>query len=479
MMRGWIAACLLAGACVNSEDGPFLIEGTTYRIGEPEQIEDHDLTVEVFTSREACLADRAVATEDVEDCLPRVDRATGQVHLAFAFQDNAGHSYELPLEASQVVVTHDGLTVPGAAELTPHEPLRASQLFIVLMDGSGSMYRGDQPMIDKVYRALMRPNVIDAFFPNIDNVATGVVLLRFTDTVEGLDGGPPRVIENRREYEQLVRQHIASGNRGYTHLYDSIEYSINELPDAPGVKEWLALRRAEPTVIAITDGFNNEQASDQCGVNATRLNDLLQYVDESQSRDLYKRPKIYTVGLGAALRPNWDYDDHKANQPSPDSLCGRYQAERIDGNLENIGIDNVSLEWIAQRGGGETYVAESDRRLSEVFLDAAAIRYGWYELDYAVDPYFHRRTFRPGMQLRTSNQAGFEVPVHPSGWLDAPTPRRRTGSVWTEPRGMRASIAFALPILSGFVLLYFLGPATFNGRRAVTRRARGSRKTKK
>jgi len=479
MRRLLAIAALLLGSCVNTEDGPFLIEGTTYRIGEPTQIDDADVNVEVFTSREACLADRAVALRDIDACIPRVDRATGQVRFAFAFQQKNGTAYELPLEADDIVVTHDGQTVPGSIELTQHEPGRASQLFVVLLDGSASMYKGESPMIDRVYRALMRQSVIDAFFPNEENVNTGVVLLRFTNEVVGLDGGPPRVIEDPREYTRMVRSHIASGNRGFTYLYDAVEYSVTDLAEEPGVKEWLALRRAEPTIVAITDGFNNEQSSDQCGHNAARLTDLLQVVADSRTLDVHKRPTIYTVGLGRKIRPGFDYADVKGSTPTPDLLCGRYAGARIDGQLEELGIDNVSLEWIAEYGKGATYVAANDRRLSDVFLEAASIRYGWYDVQYTVDPYFHRRTFSPGMELRSFARAGFEIPVYPSAWVDAPTPTRGEGSVWTEPRGMRSAIALVLPMFSGLVLLYFLGPATFNGRRAVTRRARRARKPTK
>ncbi len=479
MTRLFLTIPLLVAACVNPEEGPFLVEGTTYRIGAPIQMEDADLTVDVFTSREYCRAKREVAVEDLDVCVPSIDRATGQVHLSFSFKDQgSGYSYPLPLTADDLVVTHDGQSIPSAVQLTPHDPIRVSQLFVVLLDGSGSMYKGEEPMIDRVYAALMQDSVSEAFFPNNPDIQTGVVLLRFTDEVVGLDGGPPRVISSAAEYKQMVRGHIQGGNRGFTHLYSGIEYTVSQLAEEDGIKDWLALRRAEPTVIAITDGFNNQRSEDQCGDNVTRLQDLLTVLGDAQSLPLHKRPRVYTVGLGRAVWPDWDISDYRAMQPTVEALCGEYGGVRIDGNLEEVGIDNASLEWIAEYGKGESYVARNYRGLSKVFLDAAAVRYSWYDLEYSVDPYYHRRSFESGLKLRSFANAGVAVPVHPSGWLDGPTPVREPGSTRTRPPGMRAAIALVLPILSGLILLHFFGAASFNGRRAVTRRARGRKKTK-
>lgn len=473
MRRLLALATLLLAGCVDPEEGPFLIEGTTYRIGAPVQKSDVDLTIDVFTSREVCLAKREVSLADLEACIPKVDRATGQVQFSFAFKDRgSGTSYPLPLEREDLVVTHDDLSVPGAVQLTPHDPIRASQLFIVLLDGSGSMYSGDSPMIDRVYSALMKRSVIDAFFPNDPDVTTGVVLLRFTDNVVGLDGGPPQVLSNKDEYKQMVRGHIRGGNRGFTHLYRAIDYTVTDLAEVPNIQSWLALRRAEPTVIAVTDGFNNERSEDQCGDNVPRLQDLLTVLSDSRDREVHERPYVYTVGLGRPVWPQWDIEEHKRMQPTVAALCGQYGGTRIDGRLEDVGIDNASLEWIAEYGDGESYVALNDDGLARVFLDAAAIRHSWYDLSYVVDPYYHRRTFKSGIELRSFADAGVSIPVYPSGWIDAPTPLRQEGSVWTKPRSLRAALTLVLPLLSGLVLLHFLGPASFNGRRAITRRAR-------
>src|SRR5690606_11099129 len=92
-----LAALAAFAACVNSQEGPFLVEGTTYRVGAAKQIEDADLTMEVFTSRQQCIADADILADEIDLCVPRVDRAMGQVRLAFGLRDiGSGLAYELP-----------------------------------------------------------------------------------------------------------------------------------------------------------------------------------------------------------------------------------------------------------------------------------------------------------------------------------------------------------------------------------------------
>jgi hypothetical protein len=468
---------LLLGACASSEKGPFLVDGTTFRLdAEAQQIEGWELGTHMFTSREACLVDQDVREADVDDCAPRVDRSRGQVRLAFEMtRREDGVNHPLPLTADDLDIVHDGRTGADTV-LVPHDPVRADQLFIVLLDGSGSMFEPETMIIDRVYRALMKNGVKSAFFPDDRNVNTGVVLLRFTRDVTGLDGGPPRVIENVRDYETFVRSYLYNSPRGFTHLYDAVEYSVGPLLEDPNIASWLTLRRGEPTIIAITDGFNNEAGDDTCGTNAPRLASLLETLAAAQDRDFGSRPRVYTVGLGRAIRDDFDIERVKASPPGPGTLCGPFAGRRIDSDLETQGIDNPSLEWIAEYGKGTSYVESTDAGLAQVFLDAAAVRHKWYEVRYSVDPFHFRRSFTSGIRLRAFARAGADVRFYPSGWIDGPTPRLRAGSPWSEPRSPWVSVGLVLPIVAGLVLLHFLGPATFNGRRAITRRARGTRR---
>ena len=73
---------------------------------------------------------------------------------------------------------------------------------------------------------------------------------------------------------------------------------------------------------------------------------------------------------------------------------------RIDGDLENRGIDNVSLEWIAKVGGGQSFVSKDKKGLANAFIQAAALRYKWFELRYKVSPTWFRETFITKLQIK-------------------------------------------------------------------------------
>lgn len=468
-----LAGALAVSGCANPEEDPRPIEGSTYRIGEPEQGEKTELYMKVFTSREECRA--TFGPELVDDCAPQVDRSTGQVRLAFQTLDKSTMMpYYLPLAPDHVQVAHNKRPIKeggkSGSELVRHNPRRSGQLFIVLIDGSGSMYENNNEQINKVYQALLRPKVKEAFFPN--NVETGVVLLRFTSTVKGLDGGAPMVIERPKQYETAVRNWLYSGERGFTHLYDAISYAVGPLIDDEGaVRDWLAIHRAEPTIIALTDGFNNEKGSDLCRDNVPRLQELLEDIELARNKPLGLRPSVFTVGLGVPIRKG--FEEVPRGRVSVRDLCGRNANEMINGQLERRGIDNVSLKWIAERGGGASFVKRNSSGLAEVFQEAAAVRYEWYQVYYKVDRFHHRQSFDTRIRLTSFANAEATVHVYPSGWIDAPTPHRAEEGRWSEPSRMRDAFGLVMPLFGGLVFFAFLGPATFNARRAVTRRARG------
>ncbi|MCO4747505.1 MAG: VWA domain-containing protein [Proteobacteria bacterium] len=471
MKRLLLGLILMVGACESAEDGSVPIENSTYRMGQVEQLEDNELELEMFRTREECRA--AVGPADEDACIPQVDRQNGEVRLSFRMRrKRTGDLHPLSLDKDVVQVSHMGSVVGvgarQAVELEAMGEQRAGQLFIVLIDGSGSMYENDSAALGKVYSALKNKDVLDAFFPG--TVDTGVVLLRFTKTVKGLDGGPPRVLNTRSEYKQML-EYIASSERGFTHLYDAVTYSMGPLMAEPAIEEWKTIHDAEPTIIALTDGFNNEKGSDSCATNAPRLQTVLENISMARQQSSFQdRPTLYTVGLGRRLWPNFVVPE-EGGKVRPKVLCGQYADSMINGSLERIGIDNASLSWMALAGGGESFVKNNDRGLAEVFKAAAAVRYGWFQLRYKVDGFHHRRSFETKVKLLAFARSGATTTFHPSAWLDGPSVVAEDAR-WRTPLGAGATMGPLMTVLGMLVLLHFMGPAGFNARRAMFRRAK-------
>lgn len=465
------AAVILAGSCASTE-GPFPVRGSTYWIGEPVQGKDPDMFLKVFTSREECAA--AFDEETADDCMPMVDRATGQVRLSFQTLDRETMlPYPLPLGADDIQVLHNKRPVregsKSGVELAQNGPRRSSQLFILLIDGSASMYENDAEGMTKLYKALLNPKVKAAFFP--DGVQTGVVPLRFSQTVKGLDGGPPVVIENPRQYEQYVKDYLFSYDRGWTHFYEAVDYSLRELLEEKTVADWLLINRGEPTIVALTDGFTNHSGADTCATNVPRLQHTLEELEIARDLALGKRPTVFTVGLGKALFSN--LEEIPPGAVTARALCGKYADHIVSGYLEMAGVDNNSLRWIAERGGGASFIRNNAAGLAEVFQEAAAMRYGWYTVSYKVDPFYHRQKFESSIRVTSYARAEATVEIFPSGWIDAPTGTRAPGERWTSPTSLRSTFSLAMPLLGGLIIVAFWGPAGFNARRAVFRRVRG------
>ena len=111
-----------------------------------------------------------------------------------------------------------------------------------------------------------------------------------------------------------------------------------------------------------------------------------------------------------------------------------------------------------------------------MFQRAASERYRWYELRYRVpDSFHHRYAFDVRVSLRGLARAWSELTVLPSAWLDAPTGVREPGARWTRPSSLRETFVLVVPITGLLLLFGHLGPAWFNARRAILRRARPRR----
>ncbi len=150
-------------------------------------------------------------------------------------------------------------------------------------------------------------------------------------------------------------------------------------------------------------------------------------------------------------------------------LCGSNGDRRISGDLENEGIDNVSLALLAQAGGGRAFVRDDTRGLAEVFRSAVVQKYRWYQASYRVDSVWHRRGFDVRLERTGAIKAGSGLAMRPSAWLDAPS---HGGDLVGAATPVRTGTALLMPLLGLLLALGFLGPAWFNARRAVFRRVR-------
>ncbi len=470
-MKRLLLVGLLAAVACTSDLSP--VPGTGVRISQPEQGKDTDLKLRIFTTETDCAT---LGPDDLAHCLPWVDRASGEVHLAFRFFLGAD-PWPVPITRDQVEVLHQGSVIQEGQNdqsfnLVPHDPVRAQQLFVVLIDGSASMNEpARNPRIERVRAALLEEGVVRAFFP--DQVRTGVLLLTFAGASVRPVGGEMKVIERPREYRRLVQQALRAEG-GYTHLYDAVRYATGPLlSDVPAVRTFLQAANAAPTIVALTDGFNNEARDDTCGRNATRLESLLEHLVEARrgEGDLRTRPQVFTVGLGRPFHPSFDLPERR-ERVDPALLCRRkYVNAPIDGYLEAVGIDNASLTWIADAGGGRVYVKQDASGLGEAFQAAAAERYEWFEIRYRLDPFHLRRSFRTTLRLLAFANAEASVRIHPSGWLDGP-PGVRQPDGWTARSTLRRTTALVLPVLGLLLTLGLLPPALVNARRILGGRLR-------
>lgn len=478
--RLWLLCVLVLVGLVGcqSAEYPVPIQGSTYRIEKDIPAEASEIRIDVLTSWTECVNAKI---EELDLCLPRVDRGAGEVRLAFDLRDpTTSTTIYRSLDRDQISISQDG-SLQEDFELIPHEPVSGGQLFILLIDGSGSMYDNDGERAKKVYQALLTKSVIKGFYPE-DNSKTGVVLLRFSGTdVLGLDGGPPHVSKSADEYQRLIKTHLLVPTHGYTFLYEAIRYSVTELLTVKDIYNFMAVRGAEPTLIVLTDGFNNEAGSDVCGDNVPRLNETLDVIREARrGTGASIRTSVYTVGLGKPLPRKKRKDappDRFKKTITATELCGKYIDYKIDGGLEDYGIDDVSLAWIAEAGGGASFVKQEPRGLAEVFQKAAAARYRWYEVRYRVpDAFYHRKAFEVKLRLSQLARGETSVTIRPSAWMDAPSGVKEKGARWTRMTPFRHTAALFMPIFGLLVLLTFVVPAWFNARRAIFRRGRPRKK---
>jgi hypothetical protein len=439
------------------------------------------------------------------ECRPQVDAGNGNVRLVYRILDN-GTPLALPMQSDPVtglVSPHRYMSVMHQTEgvrdgwadesaqaitrhvsITPHgESTEAAQLFVLLIDRSDSMRKKDGGRVsrlDRLKKALSSRAVTDRFF---DNDMNRVLVLSFAQDVRAVSG----LIANKRSYLEVVSDLRANGS--WTHLYDAVDYSISTALQDKAVETYLRDERALPTIIALTDGFDNQNSRESCGDNAAALKPLLRRIKRKRAeKSDVLAPVIYTVGLGKKALPDFPYvgeekkgeDKRKASaakmlkNPTPQGLCGSAADTIIDPpgrapGLEDQGIDNASLEWIAFRGGGKSVVTTKLSDLIAAFEQAAAKRYEWFELRYHTDPAYFRQSFRVRLKTEAYVSTTAAIRFHPPTAFSFPEPEVSESGWWAPSAPFRSTTSLVLPLLGCCISLAFLGAATFNLRRALTR----------
>lgn len=451
------------------------VPGTTARLDTPsaEVANRRDLSVRVFRDADTC----AAVVHEVDACVPWMDRATGQVRVAFRLELD-GQPKAAALTEENVEIFHKSQQVKEEGEqvrvaIVPHDPERTPRLFVLVIDASGSMAIDDEgkgtTRMDLLRAALTRRDVVDAFFGTGSQNA--VIPLVFSGE------GPPRplggrwVVSSGEEWAALVRDQLTVSS-GYTHLYQAVEFATSALFDVPEVARALTARTREPVVIALTDGFNNHGPDDVCATNAPRLERLLAHLDEVRRgprTSLERRPLVFTVGLGRAAWRNVPVIESTSVRAS--QICKGFGDVRIDGELERAGVDNAALDRIARTGGGSVFIRRDTRGLAEAFKAAAATRYAWFEARYQVDPFHLRRSFETRLRLLTAGGPTASLVFQPSGWIDGP-PGVPDSDGWTRRAPLMGATVVALGFVAAFVVLAYLPAAVVNAARLLRGRVR-------
>ena len=484
---------LLALAC--SEVPIHQIPYTTARVGEYQPKSNTDLELKIYSEQRECrqlIQKSGSAPEEFDSCMPWIDRRSGEVRLAFSFQLE-GDNYPLPLSPEHLDVSHAGnlvgvtnrevigegterLNFEEAVEIVPHVPVQVDQLFVLMIDSSGSMNEVDGAdgvtRMEKVKKALLMKSVQNAFFP--DDATNRVAIFSFTEGTPTPLGGKMKLLSGKREYSELIKNNLRS-SKGFTHLYRAVEYASVDFLSNPEIQNWLSIQDAVPTIVVLTDGFNNLRSSDVCSDNAKPLQQLLEELYQTrygESVDIRFRPTIYTVGLGRPFHKKFKLPNSARTRVKSSRLCtSKYRDRRIDGDLERKGIDNASLSWIADLGGGSSFLRRDSRGLGEAFKEAASLRYRWFEVRYRVNPLLLRRDFDTILGLKTFAEASSSLRIYPSGWLDGP-PGDMAEDGWTKPRGYMFVMSAIMPLLGAIVFISICGAFVYNVSRILMGRLR-------
>lgn len=479
-----LCALALAQAPEEPEELPHVpLAGSTWRMWTKPPVADAlGQSITVFESENQCVGHLGGGGEaNAENCAPWIVPADRSIHLAFAVIGSDANPVPLALSPLQfgVSMAADAAPFPlreDQFKLVPHHPAETGNLVVLVIDRSGSMYETSRtrPKMEKVVQALLADTTIDGFFPEGKKYASSkVILLTFQDRLTGVGGEPLEqvaAIGDREAYAAAVDKLLDVPGEGWTHLYDAVGSVITEvLPSAMVGAE--AKHLGAPTVIVLTDGFNNVGPADTCGDNVEPLGKVLETVAARQGAA--KAATIYTVGFGAKLDPAFRVRKTMAKRPTGKELCGVHVGDRIDGGLEKDSIDNVSLEYIARAGNGGVLVSEQAEALAQFISQAGTRSYSWYELWIHMDPIDQQR-FRHRILLqldvRYPHPLSTNVSFFPGPYFDAPSGAPGPDGL-SRPAGVAQATVDLLLGLGGTFGLFLLGVGGYHFRRTVVRMA--------
>jgi hypothetical protein len=96
VIHRWLFGIALLCGCGN---GLTPIPNTTTRVGRPEVMNGTELELKIFTTLDDCRA--RVQPDEIELCMPYVDRANGEVRLGFQFRLDSD-VFPLPLTQEHI-----------------------------------------------------------------------------------------------------------------------------------------------------------------------------------------------------------------------------------------------------------------------------------------------------------------------------------------------------------------------------------------
>lgn len=447
----------------------------------------------VLADAKACAsaipADLANAEKERDACLPRFDRS-GSFRVAVQLKDTAralpvvldNKRLRVILDTTPGEMGGEQVVAPSLVDVTGHYEGPARQLVVLVLDRSGSMFSRDGgARIRALLDALAEPKVVNTFFPasaagemvNQSRVAIASVgCNRDPRGVCGISakGEVPLaempVLATVKEYEAALRE-VGRATRAYTPLYEGVRevYGVIRLPRAgeeltSDLQEFLGRGGVEPTVIVLSDGFNNTKGSQLCNDNVAELEALV--------RDLgiWRRRRrawatLNTIGFGQSLLDSVSNEQALARRGSIDGffLCGPRLYDQISGGVDAY-LDNRSLTMMAAVGGGHYAHAADASGLVKALAAQRPTSYHWYEVSVDELPLAaRRRPFDVRFEVEGAFRASALLRAYPHPFLGASPGSDSLGDLLRLP----------LIWVAGVILLLFGFRAVPMARRSITR----------